>query len=56
MPWYIKKILSMELPGAHDGGTEAGESGFTRFHFKNCGISPPITVVRKPAKERKLVS
>ena len=43
----------MEKSGANEGETEAGESGFTRFHFKNCGISPPITVVRKPAKEKK---
>jgi hypothetical protein len=48
--------MSMEKPGASDGVTEAGESGFTRFHFKNCGISPPISVVRKPAKEKKLAT
>ena len=51
--WYLYKILNMEKSGANDGGTEAGESGFTRFHFKNCGISPPNTVVRKLAKKKK---
>ena len=43
----------MEKPGASDGVTEAGESGFTRFHFKNCGIPPPITVVRETGKGEK---
>ena len=43
----------MEKSGANDGETEAGESGFTRFHFKNCGISPPITVVRETGKGDK---
>ena len=43
----------MEKSGANDGETEARESGFTRFHFKNCGISPPITVVRETGKGEK---
>ena len=32
---------------------EAEASGFTRFHFKNCAIFPPIAVVRKTAKGEK---
>ena len=43
----------MEKSGANEGETEAGESGFTRFHFKNCGISPPITVVMETGKGEK---
>jgi hypothetical protein len=46
----------MEKSGTNEGGTEAGDSGFTKFYFKNFGISPPINVVRKPAKEKKLAT
>lgn len=50
---FIENIEHGKTWGASDGGTEGGESGFTRFHFKNCGISPPITVVRKTGKGEK---
>ena len=43
----------MEKSGANDGGTEAGESGFTRFHFKNCGISSPTYYSQKTRKGEK---
>lgn len=32
---------------------ETGDSGFTRFHFKDCDISPKVTVIRKTRKGEK---
>lgn len=34
-------------------GKEGEESAFTSFHFKNCSISPAITVIRKTRKGEK---
>jgi hypothetical protein len=50
---FIENIEKGKAWGKKDSGMEKEESGFTRFHFKNCDIFPPITVVRKTGKGEK---
>ena len=53
---FIENIEHGKTWGTNYGGTEGGESGFTRFHFKNCGISPPIILVRNRQRRNKLAT
>lgn len=50
---FIEDIEKGKAWGKANGGAEEEESGFTRFHFKDCDIFPPITVVRKTGKGEK---
>ncbi len=50
---FIENIEQGKAWRKKDGGMEKEESGFTRFHFKNCDIFPPITVIRKTGKGEK---
>jgi hypothetical protein len=46
---FIENIKQGKAWGKKDGDRES----FTMFHFKNCDISPPITVIRKTDKGEK---
>jgi Carboxypeptidase regulatory-like domain len=50
---FIENIEQGKAWEKKDGESEGEASGFTGFHFKNCDIFPPITVVRKTGKGEK---
>ena len=47
---FIENIERGKAWGKRSVSVEGEESGFTNFHFKNCDISPKITIVRKTSR------
>lgn len=51
---FIENIEKGKAWSKTADGVEGEEGGFTNFHFKNCDISPKITIVRKTGKGEKV--
>lgn len=47
---FIENIEKGKAWGKQSGAMGGEGAGFTNFHFKNCDITPKITIVRKTAK------
>ena len=50
---FIEDIEAGKEWGSGSTTADGGPSGFTRFHFRDCDISPKVTVIRKTRKGEK---